>query len=108
MSVIFTMILCCFVPCDLFHKGAFPNAFLLKNMLLFVQFYLSLGLSRELTNVGSEDVQALISLGNWVIVLALHILSAKPEFKTRRGPGFWILQDGGLEVIREIVIMVRL
>jgi len=68
---------------------------------------ISAGLSRELT-VASEDVQALMSLGNWVLVLALHILSAKPEFKTRRGPGFWILQDGGLEVIREIAVLIRL
>ena len=58
--------------------------------------------------MASEDVQALMSLGNWVLVLALHILSAKPEFKTRRGPGFWILQDGGLEVIREIAVLIRL
>jgi len=68
---------------------------------------ISSGISRDLSAT-SEEIQNLISLGHWVLVLALHILSAKPEFKNRRGPGFWILQEGGLQIIREIIVLLRL
>ena len=33
--------------------------------------------------LSSEGTQNLQQLGNWVITLALHVLSAVPEFKTR-------------------------
>jgi len=56
----------------------------------------------------SDGIQTLQQLANWVLTLALHVLSAIPEFKTRRGPGFWLVQEGGLNLIRDILLLTRL
>ena len=40
------------------------------------------GYVRDL-HLSSEGNQNLVQLGNWVTTLALHVLAAVPEFKTR-------------------------
>jgi hypothetical protein len=72
-----------------------------------VSSLLSNGFSREVPT-SSETTQSLHQLGSWVLTLALHLLSAVPEFKTRRGPGFWLMQEGGVSLIRDILVMLRL
>jgi len=72
-----------------------------------VSSLVSTGFVRELP-LASEAIQNLEQLSSWVITLALHLLSALPEFKTRRGPGFWLMQDGGLTMIRDLLVMMRL
>jgi len=66
------------------------------------------GLARDL-QVDSSTMQSLHQQTLWVTTLTLHLLAAVPEYKTRRGPGYSLVNDGqSILVIRELLVMMRL
>merc|ERR1719334_2901681 len=66
------------------------------------------GLARDI-QVDASTLQTLQQLSMWLATLTLHLLAAVPEYKSRRGPGFSLLQDKqSLLIIRELLVMIRL
>jgi len=66
------------------------------------------GLARDL-QVDASTLQTLQQLSMWLATLTLHLLAAVPEYKSRRGPGYSLLQDKqSLLIIRELLVMIRL
>merc|ERR1719342_1919512 len=73
-----------------------------------IQSLLQSGISRDHQQDASTIV-FLQQLSLWVITLCLHLLTAVPEFKARKGPGYALLHDGqSLSILRELLVMIRL
>jgi len=75
------------------------------NVILVLQ---ASGISRDLS-VETGTLQSLQQLAQWVTTLSLHLLASVPEYSSRRGPGYDLLQDQkALLTIRELLVMIRL
>jgi len=73
-----------------------------------IQSLLQSGISRD-HQQDASTVLFLQQLSLWVITLCLHLLTAVPEFKSRKGPGYALLHDGqSLSILRELLVMIRL
>jgi len=72
------------------------------------------GLAREPGLSDPATLNSLSHLGLWVITLSLHLLAAVPEYKTARGPGYWLCMGEGewmpsaLPLLRQLLAVSKL